>query len=58
MSVLGATRPLADAWRSGASTGTSTGIARLSAPPQGDRPVTLGIGEPFTTTVTISLCSR
>jgi sec-independent protein translocase protein TatC len=29
-------------------------IARLSAPPQGDRPVTLGIGEPFTTTVTIS----
>ncbi len=30
-------------------------IARLSAPPQGDRPVTLGIGEPFTTTVTISL---
>jgi sec-independent protein translocase protein TatC len=30
-------------------------IARLSAPPHGDRPVTLGIGEPFTTTVTISL---
>ena len=29
--------------------------ARLSAPPQGDRPVTLGIGEPFTTTVTVSL---
>ncbi len=29
-------------------------IARLSAPPQGDRPVTLGIGEPFTTTVTLS----
>jgi sec-independent protein translocase protein TatC len=29
-------------------------ITRLSAPPQGDRPVTLGIGEPFTTTVTIS----
>ncbi|MBV9367540.1 MAG: twin-arginine translocase subunit TatC [Solirubrobacterales bacterium] len=29
-------------------------IARLSAPPQGDKPVTLGIGEPFTTTVTIS----
>jgi sec-independent protein translocase protein TatC len=29
-------------------------IGRLSAPPQGDRPVTLGIGEPFTTTVTIS----
>jgi sec-independent protein translocase protein TatC len=29
-------------------------IARLSTP-QGDRPVTLGIGEPFTTTVTVSL---
>jgi sec-independent protein translocase protein TatC len=29
-------------------------IRRLSSPPQGDRPVTLGIGEPFTTTVTIS----
>jgi sec-independent protein translocase protein TatC len=29
-------------------------IGRLSGPPQGDRPVTLGIGEPFTTTVTIS----
>jgi sec-independent protein translocase protein TatC len=29
-------------------------IGRLSAPPQGDRPVTLGIGEPFTTTVTVS----
>lgn len=30
-------------------------IARLSAPPRGDRPVTLGIGEPFTSTVTVSL---
>jgi sec-independent protein translocase protein TatC len=30
-------------------------VARLSAPPEGDRPVTLGIGEPFTTTVTVSL---
>jgi sec-independent protein translocase protein TatC len=30
-------------------------VVRLSAPPQGDRPVTLGIGEPFTTTVTVSL---
>jgi sec-independent protein translocase protein TatC len=30
-------------------------ITRLSAPPQGDRPVTLGIGEPFTTTVTVTL---
>jgi sec-independent protein translocase protein TatC len=30
-------------------------VARLSTPPPGDRPVTLGIGEPFTTTVTVSL---
>lgn len=30
-------------------------IGRLSAPAQPDRPVTLGIGEPFTTTVTVSL---
>jgi sec-independent protein translocase protein TatC len=34
--------------------GLERDIERLSAPPQGDRPVTLGIGEPFTTTVTIS----
>ncbi|MGI8862859.1 MAG: twin-arginine translocase subunit TatC [Solirubrobacteraceae bacterium] len=30
-------------------------VSRLSAPPHGDRPVTLGIGEPFTTTLTVSL---
>jgi sec-independent protein translocase protein TatC len=30
-------------------------VAQLSSPPHGDRPVTLGIGEPFTTTVTVSL---
>jgi len=30
-------------------------VKRLSAAPQGDRPVTLGIGEPFTTTVTVTL---
>lgn len=30
-------------------------VQSLSEPPQGDRPVTLGIGEPFTTTVTVSL---
>jgi sec-independent protein translocase protein TatC len=29
-------------------------ILRLSAPPQGDKPVTLGIGEPFTTTLAVS----
>jgi sec-independent protein translocase protein TatC len=30
-------------------------VKRLSAAPSGDRPVTLGIGEPFTTTVTVTL---
>src|ERR1700739_4848258 len=30
-------------------------ITRLSAPPSGEKPVTLGIGEPFTTTVGIAL---
>jgi sec-independent protein translocase protein TatC len=29
-------------------------IAQLSAAPTGDKPVTLGIGEPFTTTVTVT----
>ncbi|MGB9185624.1 MAG: twin-arginine translocase subunit TatC [Solirubrobacteraceae bacterium] len=30
-------------------------LKRLSAAPSGDRPVTLGIGEPFTTTLTVTL---
>ena len=30
-------------------------IVRLSAPPSGDRPVTLGIGEPFNTTIGVAL---
>jgi sec-independent protein translocase protein TatC len=30
-------------------------ISHLSAPPQGNKPVTLGIGEPFTTTLGVSL---
>jgi sec-independent protein translocase protein TatC len=30
-------------------------VAQLSAAPTGDKPVTLGIGEPFTTTVTVTL---
>lgn len=30
-------------------------VRRLSAPPQGDKPVTLGIGEPFTSTVAVTL---
>jgi sec-independent protein translocase protein TatC len=29
-------------------------VAQLSAPPTGNKPVTLGIGEPFTTTVTVT----
>jgi sec-independent protein translocase protein TatC len=29
-------------------------VASLSAPPRGDRPVTLGIGEPLTTTLTVT----
>jgi sec-independent protein translocase protein TatC len=30
-------------------------VVALSRPPQGDKPITLGIGEPFTTTATVSL---
>jgi len=30
-------------------------VTRLSAPPRGDKPVTLGIGEPFNTTIGVSL---
>jgi sec-independent protein translocase protein TatC len=33
----------------------SRDVAQLSAAPTGDRPVTLGIGEPFTATVTVTL---
>ena len=33
----------------------SGAIKSLSAAPQGDKPVTLGIGEPFTTTLGIAL---
>lgn len=39
----------------GVSRSLERDIRGLSAPPQGDKPVTLGIGEPFTTTVTIAL---
>jgi sec-independent protein translocase protein TatC len=38
-----------------ARTNLARDISRLTVPPGGDRPVTLGIGEPFTTTVTVSL---
>jgi sec-independent protein translocase protein TatC len=33
----------------------SRDVANLTKPPAGDKPITLGIGEPFTTTVTVSL---
>jgi sec-independent protein translocase protein TatC len=33
----------------------SRAITRLARPPQGDKPVTLGIGEPFTATISIAL---
>jgi len=38
-----------------AGIGLDRDIVALSAAPRGDRPVTLGIGEPFTTTVTVSV---
>ncbi len=40
---------------SGVSPALDGAIKRLSAAPRGDKPVTLGIGEPFTTTVGIAL---
>ena len=49
-------RPVvAPAGLSGVAQHLRADVARLSAPPEGDRPITLGIGEPFTTTVTVSL---
>jgi len=56
--VIGASVPLtrpARAELASIQRGLGHDIARLSAPPQGDKPVTLGIGEPFATTVTVSL---
>ena len=47
--------PAAQASLSQAGTHLGRDIKHLSAPAQGDRPVTLGIGEPFTTTITVSL---
>ncbi len=38
-----------------AQTSLARDVKRLSAPAQGDKPITLGIGEPFTTTVTVTL---
>ncbi len=55
--VLAAEHQTAAARRSlqHASVSLNRDVRRLSAPPTGDRPVTLGIGEPFTTTVTVTL---
>jgi sec-independent protein translocase protein TatC len=55
--VLGAERrrPAARATLRRVQSSLQHDVARLSAPPKGDRPVTLGIGEPFTTTVTVTL---
>jgi sec-independent protein translocase protein TatC len=39
----------------GVRTHLRSDVAQLSVPPRGDRPVTLGIGEPFTTTLTVTL---
>ncbi|HTX46717.1 MAG TPA: twin-arginine translocase subunit TatC [Solirubrobacteraceae bacterium] len=39
--------------RAGAS--LARDVKSLSAPPEGNKPITLGIGEPFTTTITVSL---
>ncbi len=40
---------------SGVSPVLGTAIKHLAAAPKGDKPVTLGIGEPFTTTIGIAL---
>jgi sec-independent protein translocase protein TatC len=48
------TTPAARAILDRVGAGLSRDINRLSRPPEGDKPVTLGIGEPFTTTITIS----
>ena len=47
--------PAAETALHGVARNLARDVERLSASPQGDKPVTLGIGEPFTTTVTISL---
>ena len=48
-------QPAASASLSQVQRNLNQDVKRLSAPPQGDRPVTLGIGEPFTTTLTVTL---
>ncbi len=55
--VLGAQKQSAAAAAalSGVQQSLQRDVKRLSIPPSGDKPVTLGIGEPFTTTATVSL---
>ena len=48
-------RPAARAALAGVQSSLKRDVSRLSAPPSGDKPVTLGIGEPFTTTATVTL---
>lgn len=48
-------QPALEQTLAGAEASLRHDVARLSAPPAGDKPVTLGIGEPFTTTATVSL---
>ncbi len=38
-----------------AASSTAQAVARIPRVPQGDKPVTLGIGEPFTTTLSVTL---
>jgi sec-independent protein translocase protein TatC len=47
--------PQARATLQGVSPELNKAIARLSKAPEGDKPVTLGIGEPFTTTLGVAL---
>jgi sec-independent protein translocase protein TatC len=53
--VVGSEHPAAHRALAGVGSALNRDIARLSAAPQGDKPITLGIGEPFTTTITVSL---
>jgi sec-independent protein translocase protein TatC len=47
--------PAARATLARVQAGLRRDVSQLSAPPQGNKPVTLGIGEPFTTTLTVTL---
>lgn len=48
-------KPAAQAALAGVQHSLQQDVRTLSAAPTGDKPVTLGIGEPFTTTATVSL---